>query len=52
MRWADSQLNFTADDTNDSDLRLRENQLSFVGEFKLLGRYHVLPNVSLRAATK
>ncbi len=44
-----SQLNFTADDLNDSDLRLRENELSFVGEFKLQGRYHILPNVSLRA---
>jgi hypothetical protein len=44
-----SQLNFTADDTDDADLRLRENQLSFVGEFRLLGRYHVLPNVSVRA---
>lgn len=44
-----SQLDFTADDDNDANLRLRENQLSFVGEFKLLGRYHVLPNVSVRA---
>ncbi|HVT30346.1 MAG TPA: BBP7 family outer membrane beta-barrel protein [Lacipirellulaceae bacterium] len=43
------QLNFTADDTGDADLRLRENALSFVGEFRLLGRYHILPNVSLRA---
>jgi len=45
-----SQLNFTADDTDDADLRLRENQLSFVGEFKLQARYHVLPNMSVRAA--
>lgn len=44
-----SQLDFTASDANDADLRLRENQLSFVGEFKLQGKYHVLPNVSLRA---
>jgi len=44
-----SQLDFTASDDNDADLRLRENQLSFVGEFRLLGRYHLLPNVSLRA---
>jgi hypothetical protein len=43
-------LDFTADDDNDSNLRLRENQLSFVGEFKMQGRYHVTPNVSLRAA--
>ena len=44
-----SQLNFTADDTDDAELHLTENQLSFVGEFGILGRYHVLPNVSLRA---
>lgn len=44
-----SQLNFTADDTGDADLRLRENQLSFVGEFGLQGKFHVLPNVSVRA---
>jgi hypothetical protein len=42
-------LDFTADNENDADLRMRENQLSFVGEFRLLGRYHILPNVSLRA---
>jgi hypothetical protein len=45
-----THLDFTADDENDSDLRLRENQLSFIGEFKMQGRYHVTPNVSLRAA--
>ena len=45
-----TQFNFTADDASDSDLRLRENQLSFVGEFKLQARFHVTPNVSLRAA--
>ncbi len=44
-----SNLNFTADDTDDADLRLRANELSFVGEFGLQGRFHVLPNVSLRA---
>ncbi len=43
-------LNFTADDTNDADLHMREDELSFVGEFKLLGRWHVTPNFSLRAA--
>jgi hypothetical protein len=46
----DSRLNFTADDTNDFNLDMVENQLSFVGEFKLQAKYHVLPNVSLRAA--
>jgi hypothetical protein len=44
-----SVLNFTANDDNDANLRMRENQLSFVGEFRLLGRYHLLPNASLRA---
>ena len=44
-----SQLNFTADDTNDFNQRMVENQLSFVGEFKVQGKYNVLPNVSLRA---
>jgi hypothetical protein len=46
----ESILDFTANDTNDFDLHLVENQLSFVGEFKLQGKYHLLPNVSLRAA--
>jgi hypothetical protein len=45
----DSSLNFTASDTNDFNLEMVENQLSFVGEFKLQGKYHILPNVSLRA---
>jgi hypothetical protein len=45
----ESRLNFTADNTNDFDLHMVENQLSFIGEFKLQGRYHILPNVSLRA---
>ncbi len=44
-----NQLTFTANNTNDSDLRLRENQLSFVGEFRLQSRFHITPNVSLRA---
>jgi hypothetical protein len=43
-------LNFTADDLNDSDLRLKNDELSFVGEFKLVGRWHILPDFSLRAA--
>jgi hypothetical protein len=44
-----SRLDFTATDTNDFDQRMVENQLSFLGEFRLQGKYHVLPNVSLRA---
>jgi hypothetical protein len=43
-------LNFTADDTNDSNLRLRNDELSFVGEFKIQTRFHITPNTSLRAA--
>jgi len=43
-------LNFTLDDTDDADLRFVENELSFVGEFKLQSRFHITPNVSLRAA--
>jgi hypothetical protein len=45
-----SQLNFTADPTAGADLQLRESPLSFVGEFKILGRYHLTPSISLRAA--
>lgn len=44
-----TQLTFTDEAFDDSDLRLRENQLSFVCEFKLNGRFHVTPNTSLRA---
>jgi hypothetical protein len=44
-----TQLDFTADDARDADLRLQEKALSFVGEFRLQGRYHILPNCSLRA---
>lgn len=43
-------LDFTSDDDDDADLRLAEHELSFIGEFKLLGRWHILPNFSLRAA--
>lgn len=45
-----SQLNYTADDLIDFDQRLRENEISFVGEFRVQGRYQILPNCSLRAA--
>jgi hypothetical protein len=43
-------LDFTVDDTGDADLRLREDQLSFIGETKLQTRFHITPNFSLRAA--
>ena len=44
----DTDLAFTSDNSN-FFLRLRENQLSFVGEFALQSRFQVSPNVSLRA---
>ncbi len=43
-------LNFTADDLNDADLHLQSDELSFVGEAKLIGRFHILPDFSLRAS--
>jgi hypothetical protein len=45
-----STLDFTVDDTDDSNLYLKEDELSFVGEAKLLGRWHLTPGFSLRAA--
>src|SRR5262249_18273017 len=38
-----NRLVFTADDTDDADLNLRENQLSFIGEFRIVARYQLLP---------
>lgn len=46
----DTSLNYTADDTNDANLHLTGNALSFVGEFKIQSRFHITPNTSLRAA--
>jgi hypothetical protein len=43
-------LDFTADDFSDSDLRLANDELSFIGEFKLIARWHLLPDFSLRAS--
>jgi Putative beta barrel porin-7 (BBP7) len=43
-------LDFSADDDDDADLRLTDDELSFIGEAKLLGRWHVAPNCSLRAS--
>jgi hypothetical protein len=47
-----SVLDFTdeGDDENDFDLRLKEDELSFIGEARLIGRWHLSPNFSLRAA--
>jgi hypothetical protein len=43
-----TELTFTSDNA-DSALRLREDQLSFIGEFGLQSRFQVSPNVSIRA---
>jgi hypothetical protein len=43
-------LDFTVDDTGDADLRLRENELAFLGEAKVIARWHLTPSFSLRAS--
>jgi hypothetical protein len=43
-------LDFTLDDLNDADLRLANDGLSFIGEAKLLSRWHLTPDFSLRAS--
>jgi hypothetical protein len=47
-----SFLDFTDEDDNDDDfhLRLTEDELSFVGEMRLTGKWHLTPNFSLRAS--
>jgi hypothetical protein len=45
-----STLNFTVDDTSDSDLGFSADELSFIGEGKLIARWHLLPDFSLRAS--
>jgi Putative beta barrel porin-7 (BBP7) len=42
-------LNLTVDDTNDYTNFFREDELSFIGEARLLGRFHLTPSFSLRA---
>lgn len=48
-------LDFTSADDDDDDtegdstLHLKENELSFIGEARMLGRFHLTPNMSLRA---
>ena len=43
-------LDFTTDDDFDADLRLTNDELSFIGEAKVVARWHLLPDFSLRAA--
>jgi hypothetical protein len=46
-----STLDFTDEDDNndDFDLRLTNDELSFIGEFHLIGKWHLTPSFSLRA---
>jgi hypothetical protein len=44
------RLDFSSDDADDFDLRLKEDELSMIGEARLLGRFHLTPSVSLRTA--
>jgi hypothetical protein len=43
-------LDFTADDTGDANVVLKEDELSMIGESRLIGRFHLTPNISLRSA--
>jgi hypothetical protein len=47
-----SVLNYTSagDDADDFDLRMGNDELSFVGEAHLTGKWHLTPNFSLRAS--
>lgn len=45
---AHSELNFTADDTGDFKLHFHEDQIAFLGQSDIYGRWHLTPNVSLR----
>jgi hypothetical protein len=45
-----SQLNLTETDEDDFNLFFREDELSFIGEVRLQSRFHITPNISLRAA--
>jgi hypothetical protein len=43
-------LTFTSNDDDDFNLYLKEDELSFIGEARLLGRFHLTPNFSLRSS--
>jgi hypothetical protein len=47
---ASTSLDFTVDDTDDYTNFLREDELSMIGEAKVQSRFHITPNMSLRAA--
>jgi hypothetical protein len=42
-------FNLTASDTNDFNRRQAQDEISWIGEAEVLGRYHITPNCSLRA---
>jgi hypothetical protein len=42
-------LDFTADDDDDFNLRLKNDELTFILDFKLQSKFHITPNASLRA---
>lgn len=46
---ADSVLDYSNSTTDDFVKNNREPTLAFLGEFQLIGRYHLRPNLSLRA---
>jgi hypothetical protein len=43
-------LDFTADNDNDSDLRFGNDEMSWLVEVHVTGRFHMTPNFSLRAS--
>ena len=43
-------LNFTADDLDDADLRMRSDEMTWLVEVQVTGRWHLTPNYSLRAS--
>jgi hypothetical protein len=43
-----NQLDFTADDTGDFNLKFHEDQISFLGQTDIFGRWHLTPNLSVR----
>jgi len=46
---ANSRLAITNDQDSSFSVSNRESTLSFIGEFQVIGRYHLRPNLSLRA---
>lgn len=46
---SDSRFTVTNTPASSYSVANRETSLSFIGEFRLIGRYHLRPNVSLRA---